>query len=618
MNLKENFFKLKRELTLIDIFSVASGAMISSGLFILPGLAYAQAGPAVVVSYFLAGLLAVTGMLSQAELVSAMPKAGGTYFYVVRSMGPLMGTIDGLITWFSLSLKSVFALVGMAAFAVLLVKININFIAIFLTIFFVFVNIVGIKEAGRLQVFLVLVLICVLIFYIIRGFPFIKVSNFEPFIPHGWKSVFSTAGFVFISYGGLLKVASIAEETKEPGKIVPQGMILSLFVVGALYFWVVFVTTGVLGEALSKSAQTLTPISDAAELFMGTKGKIILSVAAVFAFISTANAGVMAASRYPLALSRDGLLPSFLGRINRKFKTPYIAIIFTGLLMIVALFLRLKIIVEAASTVLILTYMFSCISVIIMRESRIQNYQPRFHTPFYPWVNIIGIVGFLFILFEMGLEAILISIILILIGSFVYWSYGRIYASKEYALLHVVERITAKELTSNLLEAELKEIIRERDEITKDRFDHIIEEAVVLDINESLTLDELFRKIAYSISKRLNLSYEDILSCLWNRERESSTAITSTLAIPHIIIEGEHIFDIFLIRIRKGVFFSDNAPNVHAVFVLVGTKDERNFHLRSLAAIAQIVQADDFDIKWQKARNENELRDLVLLSERRR
>ncbi len=618
MVLKKDFFKLKKELTFIDIFSVASGAMISSGLFILPGLAYAQCGPAVVVSYFLAGLLAVTGMLSQAELVSAMPKAGGTYFYVVRSMGPAMGTIDGLITWFSLSLKSVFALVGMAAFTVLLVNININIIAFVFTILFVFINIIGIKEAGRLQVFMVFALISVLIFYIVRGLPFVKVSNFEPFIRGEWKSVFSTAGFVFVSYGGLLKVASIAEETKEPARVVPLGMIFSLLVVSVLYFLVVFVTTGVLGELLSKSAYTLTPISDAAGIFMGKGGRVILGIAAILAFISTANAGVMAASRYPLALSRDGLLPSFMGKINRRFKTPHIAIIFTGLFMIMALFFRLKIIVEAASTVLILTYMFSCISVIIMRESRIQNYQPRFHIPFYPWVNIIGIMGFLFFLFEMGAEAILISIILILAGFFVYWFYGKIYANKEYALLHIVERITAKELTTNLLETELKEILRERDEITKDRFDHIIEQADVLDIEESLNLDELFKKVAFLISRRLNLSYEDILFRLWRREKESNTAITSTLAIPHIIIEGENIFDIFLIRVKKGVFFSDAAPRVRAVFVLVGTKDERNFHLRSLAAIAQIVQTPNFDRKWQRARNENELKDLILLSERRR
>jgi len=614
--------KLKKELTLIDIFSVASGAMISSGLFILPGLAYAQAGPAVIISYFIAGLFALTGMLSQAELVSAMPKAGGTYFYVTRSLGPAIGTVNGLTTWFSLSLKSVFALVGMAAFAKLIMGVNIHIIAFVLCLIFLIINIAGIKEAGRVQVILVFILLTALIFYIIRGIPVVKVANFEPFVSKGWRAIFSTAGFVFVSYGGLLKVASVAEETKEPARTVPRGMMLSMFFVSILYFFVVFVTTGILGEKLAFSPPalkpSLTPISDSAQVFMGAPGKIALSVAAILAFVSTANAGIMAASRYPLALSRDKLLPAFLGRIDKKLNTPRNAILFTGLLMIIALLFRLKVLVEAASTVLILTYMFSCFSVIIMRESHIQNYKPRFHAPLYPWVQIAGIFGFGFLLLEMGPEALIISIILIISGFLVYLFYGRIRSKSEYALLHVIERVTAKEITTNLLESELKDIIRERDDITKDRFDHIIEKAAVLDIKNRVTLDKLFKRIAETVSEKLHIPSKEVFNLLWQREKESSTAISQTLAIPHIVIEGEHIFDIFLIRVKDGVFFSDDAPNVRAVFVLLGTMDERNFHLRSLSAIAQIVQARDFDKMWMKARNKNELKDIVLLGERKR
>jgi len=123
--------ELKKELKLLDVYCIATGAMISSGLFILPGLAHALAGPAVVVSYLLAGLLAMTGMLSQAELVSAMPKAGGTYFYVARSMGPVVATINGLLEWLSIALKSAFALVGIAAFASFFLQVNAYAVAVF-------------------------------------------------------------------------------------------------------------------------------------------------------------------------------------------------------------------------------------------------------------------------------------------------------------------------------------------------------------------------------------------------------------------------------------------------------------------------------------------------------
>ena len=146
---------LKKELGLIDVFCLASGAMISSGLFILPGMAHARAGPAVIARYFLAALFALTGLLSQAELVSAMPKAGGTSFYVTRTMGPAMGAVDGLVTWFSLTLKSAFALVGMAAFTAYIIDLDVRLIAMTLCVVFVALNLVGIKEAAKVQVVLV-------------------------------------------------------------------------------------------------------------------------------------------------------------------------------------------------------------------------------------------------------------------------------------------------------------------------------------------------------------------------------------------------------------------------------------------------------------------------------
>jgi APA family basic amino acid/polyamine antiporter len=181
--------KLSKELGLLELFCIASGAMISSGLFILPGLAHAYAGPAVVVSYLIAGLLAMTGMLSQAELVSAMPKAGGTYFYITRAMGPALGTVDGLVTWFSLSFKSAFALVGMAAFAVIITDLNMQAVAVGLVVVFVVLNLLGIKEAGRAQVSLVAGLLVLLVFYIVRGIPAIQIDHFQPFAPHGLAAV---------------------------------------------------------------------------------------------------------------------------------------------------------------------------------------------------------------------------------------------------------------------------------------------------------------------------------------------------------------------------------------------------------------------------------------------
>lgn len=608
--------QLKRALGLLDVFCIASGAMISSGLFILPGLAHAKAGPAVVISYFLAGLLAMTGMLSQAELVSAMPKAGGTYFYVARSMGPAIATVDGLLTWLSVSLKSSFALVGMAAFMHFAVDLDMRLIALICCFIFLVINFIGIKEAGRVQVVIVLALFALLVLYVTRGIPAVKYANFTPFAPGGIVAVFSTAGFVFISYGGLLSLASVAEEVKNPAKTVPLGMILSLAAVSILYTLVVFVTSGVLGaEQLDYS---LTPISDGASVFMGSWGRIALGVAAILAFVSTANAGIMSASKYPLALSRDRLLPDMFARIHPRFKTPSVAILFTGIIMTLAVFLKLDILVEVASTVLILTFIFSCICVIIMRESGIQNYQPRFRTPLYPWVQIAGILGCWILIVNMGKEALFFGSVFFTCGLAVFWFYGRKRAKKDFALLHLIERITAKELVDVSLEAELKEIIRERDDIIKDRFDGVVEKSMVLDVDKTMVAEDFFKLVAEKISPKLDTSPSVVLRLLLDREEQSSTVLSPGLAIPHIIIDGKHIFLILLARCRKGIIFPGKPQKVRTVFVIAGTRDERNFHLRSLSAIAQIVQDPHFEKKWMKAKDKEALRDIVLLGERKR
>jgi len=590
--------------------------MISSGLFVLPGLAHAQAGPAMVVSYLLAGLLAMTGMLSQAELVSAMPKSGGTYFYVTRSMGPALGTIDGLLTWLSVSLKSSFALVGMAAFTHMVVDVDARVLALIFCLIFLALNYVGIKEAGRLQVGLVVLLLALILIYVFAGLRAIDPRNISPFMPHGVAAVFSTAGFVFVSYGGLIKVASIAEEVKNPARTIPLGMILSFVCVGILYALVVFVTAGVLGPA--ELDNSLTPISDAAGKFLGWGGAAALSGAAVLAFVSTANAGMMSASRYPLALSRDRLVPDVFSRVNRRFKTPGPAIITTSLLMMAALFLDLSILVKVASTVLISTFMFSCLCVIVMRESGVQNYQPKFRTPLYPWMQIIGIFGCWMLAVNMGTEALIIGSLLFAAGLLVYWFYGRDRGKKDFALLHLVERVAARELIDTSLESELKRIIQERDDITKDRFDRIVEESVVLDIMGSMNVVEFFNTVAEEISVKLGTKPSSVLRALLDREEQSSTVLSPGLAIPHIIVEGEHTFVLLLARCKEGIVFPGKEEKVRMVFVIAGTPDERNFHLRALSAIAQIIQSSEFEKKWLRARNKEALRDLILLGKRQR
>ncbi len=609
--------KLRKELGLLDVFCVATGAMISSGLFVLPGLAHARAGPAVFLSYWIAALMAVPAMFSKAELVTAMPRAGGDYFYATRSMGDAAGTVAGFVSWFSLSFKSAFALVGMGAYAALVTDVPIKVIAAALCVVFTAINLVGIRHAGRFQIFLVFGLLTILAIYFFRGLPRITPEKMTPFMPYGFGAVLSTAGFVFISYGGLTKVASIAEEVRDPGKTIPHAMFLSLTVVAILYALVVLVTAGILEPEDLDHA--LTPISDGARVFMGGVGEVALAVAALLAFISTANAGIMSASRYPIAMSRDGLVPPFFQRVNGRFGTPHVSILVTGTFMLVAvLVLELELLVKVASTLLMMLFVTANLSVLIMRESKIQNYQPTFRSPLYPWMQIAGAVAGVALIISLG--AVPLQVAALFIGGALVWYglYTHERADRQAAIVHLVERITDRKLTSYSLETELKDILRERDQIVEDRFDHLIKRAVVLDIDQPLTIDEFLHMVCDKMATRLDTDPAALFELFVQREKESTTALRPGLAIPHVVVDGSSKSDILLARCKGGITFAESLPPVHAVFVLAGTRDERHFHLCALMAIAQIAEEPDFDARWIAARNVDELKDIVLLGERRR
>ncbi|UCD19234.1 MAG: amino acid permease [candidate division WOR-3 bacterium] len=612
---------LKKELGLFEVFSIAAGAMISSGLFVLPGIAFAKAGPAMILSYVIAGVLVLPALLSKAELVTAMPKAGGDYFYITRSLGIAPGTVAGMASWLSLSLKTAFALMGMGIFAILInpgLSIpEIKAIAVVLCLIFMIINLLGIKEAGITQILLVMVLIAILGLYVIKGFTSVDPSRLDDFMPHGFGRVLSTAGLVFISFGGLTKVASIAEEIRNPKITVPVGMLLAYFVILGLYITVAFVTVGILQpEILSES---LTPISTGARTFWGLAGVIVTAIAALLAFISTANAGIMSASRYPLAMSRDQILPGIFSNINRRFKTPHTAIIVTSLFMIVTiLFLELEVLVKAASTMLLLLYISANLAVIVMRESHLQNYQPSFRSPLYPYIQIAGILGYSFLIVDMGTFTLATTAVFIIGALLWYFLYVRPKITRESALVYIVERVTDRQIATDTLREELREVVKEREEIIEDEFDHIIKDAMILDIEKRILFEDFIQIASERLSKRLDVPKEEFVRLFIEREKQSCTALRPGLAIPHIIIEGHDRFDVMLVRAKEGIVFPDAPEPVYVVFVLVGTQDRRRSHLRALMAIAQISQHPDFDRNWRKVARTKDLRDMILLGKRKR
>ncbi len=389
--------RLRKELGLLDVYAIATGTTLSAGIFLLPGLAAVQAGPALVLAYLLAAVPLIPAMFCVVELATAMPRAGGVYYFLDRSLGPGVGTIGGLGTWIALILKVAFALVGMGAYIGLFVpSVPIKTVAIGLALVLGAVNLLGAKKSGKLQVLLVLGLLAILGIFMGGGLPRLNGQHFEGFLDAGLATILSTAGFVYISYVGVTKVASLSEEVKDPERNLPLGVFLAL---GTSILFYGLITTVIVGVVPMESLKgNLTPVAEAAGILFGRWGVAMVSAAALFAFVSVANAGTMSASRYPLAMSRDRLLPRVFRQLNRK-KTPVPGILATmTIIVVVLLLLDPAKIAKLASAFQLLMFALVCLAVIVMRESRIEAYDPGYRSPFYPWMHLVGIfLPFVFI-----------------------------------------------------------------------------------------------------------------------------------------------------------------------------------------------------------------------------
>ncbi len=620
MNKQKKHINLKKELGLLEVFCIASGAMISSGLFILPGIAYAKTGSSVIISYLIASIIIIPTLLSKAELATAMPKAGGDYFFIDRSMGPAVGTVGGLSSWFALSSKTAFALIGIGAFVQLfnpgLSDFNIKLIAVIFCIIFTIINLYGTKHAGKTQVVLVSGLISILVVYILVGFFFIQPSRYEPFTLHGISPIFATAGFIFVSFMGLTKVCSVAEEIKNPKRNIPLGMFLTWGIISTLYLLVVIVTIGLLEHDLL--SHSLMPISLGAEVFFGQIGLIALGIAAVLAFITTANAGLLSSSRYPMAMSKDQLLPGFFSNISKR-GTPTISIVFTSVFMIIIiLFLDLEGLVKTASTIVLLLFIFVNLSIIMMRESKLRHYRPSFRSPFYPWIQIAGILGYGFLIFQMGLLSMLLVGCFIGVGICWYWIFARDKIWREYSLIHVVERITGEKTSGYLLDEELRQILIERDDVTEKRFEDHIKKCEIIDVFKYDRPDKFVWLIANKLASRLKTDKETLHTLLKKHEKNSNIVIHPGIAVFSHIIKGNEKFEVILVRSKKGIMISDNIDPIHAFFIIVASEDQQSFYLHSLMWIAQIAEKADFEKEWIAAKNTDELRDIFLKAWKKR
>lgn len=440
--------ELERDLGLPAVLAISIGAMIGSGIFILPALALDIAGPAVIFAYLLAGLLVVPAALSKSEMATAMPEAGGTYIYIERGMGPMLGTIAGVGTWFSLSFKGALALVGGVPYLLLLFDLPLKPVALGLATVLIAVNLVGAKQTGRLQVVIVVVMLAALGWFAAGSAPSVQSTNYANFFDDGLGGLLAATGLVFVSYAGVTKVASVAEEVEDPGRNIPLGILGSLGFTTVLYVAIVAVLVGVTDPG--SVAGSLTPVAVAAEQTLGGGGVIAVILAAILALISTANAGILSSSRYPFAMSRDQLAPPTFSTVSERFGTPVTSITLTGaVLLILIAFVPILEIAKLASAFQILVFGLINIALIAFREGSME-YEPEFTSPLYPWMQIFGAITGALLLTQMGAVA-LIGAVVITLGSIVwFFMYVRPRVNREGAASDAIRRQVSNNVLSDV------------------------------------------------------------------------------------------------------------------------------------------------------------------------
>jgi len=584
--------KLTRSLALRHVFALSTGAMLSSGLFLLPGLAAAKAGPAAVVAYLLAGCLAVPAMLSVSELATAMPKAGGAYYFLERALGPSVGTVAGFGTWLSLVLKDAFAMVGMSAYLVLIVDVDATVLALVLIGVFTLLNVVGSKASASVQLVLVGFVIAVMTWFVAGGAWEIRSrgidgSNLDPFFTTGAGGLVAVVGLVFVSYGGLTKVDSAAEEVDDPSRRIPLGMALSLGTATLVYTLGVFVAVAVVPPEVLH--EDLAPIHTAAEAVLPPFGAALIVIAALAAFSSAVNAGILAAARYPMAMARDGLLPERVAGLSR-FGTPAMSVVATGAsIAVVVLAFDAEAIAKLASAFVLLTLGLVNLAVLVLRASGIQSYAPAFRTPLYPWTQLAGIAISAYLISQLGRSALVFVLAVAAVG----WTWHRLYATgrtkRAGAIRQVFQRWGAD--ADESLDREISAAMAGHGLRDADDYVGLVARAAVLSIPEGTDIAEAADRAASVLSEQIGLSREKVserfleTGSLWIQPSDDHPTAT-----PIALFEAIDDDQLVIVRAASGIripaAWGGSGERVNALFFLAGTASNPGRSLRLAGELA--------------------------------
>ncbi|MEO0595993.1 MAG: amino acid permease, partial [Chloroflexota bacterium] len=490
----------------------------------------------------------------------------------------------------------------------------------------------GAKETTGLQRLLVTVLVSVMAVYIVGGVA--SVFNLEttgtfseqvgPLFTSGFAGLLGTVGFVFVSYAGLTKIASVAEEIKDPGRNIPLGMILSIISTTAIYVVGILVMMALMPYQDFQSS--LTPVADAAGAALGflpgDLGVILVVVSAVAAFASTGNAGILAASRYPMAMGRDHLVPEWFARIDPRTNTPVLSIVFTSALMILAiLFLDESAIAKVASTFQLLIFMLVNLAVIVMRESKIEFYDPIYSSPFYPWMQVAGIGASLFLLSYIGADALALTVVVIGLSVAWFYFYGLKRVERYGAVFHWFANLGENRYEG--LEDELHTILREKGTRDDDNFMEVVTRATVLDFNGGKSWMNVVMEATNEFTHRYPMLDADEMASAFVRSVNNTYALVPQGAmIMNLRLKNVNHSELVIVRSKDGVMIDHDhneltdKEEMHAFFFIISPEEKSGQHLRIIAELTNHIETDDFAHTWEIAHNEQELKEILLHSDR--
>lgn len=430
---------LERNLTAKDIALLGVGAVVGVGIFVATGEGAHAAGPGIILSFVLAGVVACLCGLCYCELATMFPVAGSTYSYAYIAFGEFIAMVIGwCLTAEYLVAVSAVASGWSGTFRGVLKSAGLNLpqaisaspqnggifdlpavaIILILTLMLCY----GMKESSKVNNIIVAIKIFVILLFILLGASHIRVSNYHPFMPYGWKGVFSGAGMVFFSFIGFDAISTSAEEAKNPKRDVSRGIIMCLIVVCVLYVSVAVVLTGMIPykQIISDNA-----VPSALSSVGINWGSALVGVGAIVGMVSVMLAMLYGQVRIFMVMSRDGLIPKIFSQMNRKYNTPVKATVITGVIAsIIAGLLPLNIIVEFLSIGTLLSFMIVSAGVVYLRKT-MPDFERKFKCPGVPYTPIVTVICCIMLLSSMKLITWIGFLTWLVLGIILYFIYGR-------------------------------------------------------------------------------------------------------------------------------------------------------------------------------------------------